>query len=173
MYSAFDRELFAVFAGIRHFRYFIEGRSFEIWTDHKPLTYGLHHVSEPWTPRQQRKLSYIAEFCNNIKHFPGKENMVVDALCRPPPLLSELPSSPSHPAVSNPSLPVVGPAPSISVVDSSPSTTQHVASVPASTPSPQSVLSIPAMAAAQLTCNEIKFCSTSASLKVKHHVVYT
>ena len=52
VYSAFDRELFTVFAGIHHFGYFIEGRSFEIWTDHKPLTYALHRVSEPWTPRQ-------------------------------------------------------------------------------------------------------------------------
>ena len=47
LYSAFDRELFAVFAGIHHFHYFIEGRSFKIWTDHKPLTYALHSVSEP------------------------------------------------------------------------------------------------------------------------------
>jgi hypothetical protein len=37
-YSAFDRELFACYAGIRHFRYMLDGRRFAIFTDHKPLT---------------------------------------------------------------------------------------------------------------------------------------
>ena len=180
LYSACDRELFAVCAGIHHFHYFIEGRSFKIWTDHKPLTYALHSVSEPWTPRQQPQLSYIAKFCNNIRHVPGKENVVADALSRLPPLLPQLSSSSSYPAVSTPSHPAVGPtpsisavgpAPSMSAVDSSPLTAQHVASVPASTPPSQNVLSMPALAAAQLTCKETKFCSTSTSLKVKHHVV--
>jgi hypothetical protein len=38
-YSAFDRELFAVYAGIRHFRHLLEGRKFAVYTDHKPLTH--------------------------------------------------------------------------------------------------------------------------------------
>ncbi len=59
-YSAFDRELFACFAGIRHFRYMLDGRRFGIFTDHKPLTYALARVSEPWTARQTRQLSYVA-----------------------------------------------------------------------------------------------------------------
>jgi hypothetical protein len=46
-YSAFDRELFACYAGIRHFRYMLDGRRFTIFTDHKPLTYALARVSEP------------------------------------------------------------------------------------------------------------------------------
>jgi hypothetical protein len=44
-YSAFDRELFACVAGIRHFRYMLEGRSFTIYTDHKPLTFALGKVA--------------------------------------------------------------------------------------------------------------------------------
>jgi hypothetical protein len=47
-YSAFDRELWAVFSGIRHFRYLLEGRQFHVLTDHKPLTTALHRISEPW-----------------------------------------------------------------------------------------------------------------------------
>jgi hypothetical protein len=35
-YSAFDRELFACYAGIRHFRYLLNGRPFAIFKDHKP-----------------------------------------------------------------------------------------------------------------------------------------
>jgi len=37
-YSAFDRELLAVYSAIRHFRFMLEGREFLLFTDHKPLT---------------------------------------------------------------------------------------------------------------------------------------
>ena len=46
-YSAFDRELFACVAAIRHFRYMVEGRSFCIFTDHKPLTDALRGRPPP------------------------------------------------------------------------------------------------------------------------------
>ena len=82
-HSAFDRELFAVFAGIRHFRHMLEGRPFEVWTDHRPLTFALHRLSEPWSARQQRQLSFIAEFTNRLTYVPGIENVVADALSRP------------------------------------------------------------------------------------------
>jgi hypothetical protein len=84
-YSAFDRELFACVAGIRHFRYMLEGRPFTIYTDHKPLTFALGKVSEPWTAMQSRQLSYVAEFTIDIRHIPGSENIVADTLSRPPP----------------------------------------------------------------------------------------
>ena len=37
-YSAFDRELLAAYSSLRHFRFFLEGREFTIFTDHKPLS---------------------------------------------------------------------------------------------------------------------------------------
>jgi hypothetical protein len=77
-YSAFDRELFACVAGIRHFRYMLEGRPFTIYTDHKPLTFALGKVSEPWTAMQSRQLSYVANFTTDIQHIPGSENIVAD-----------------------------------------------------------------------------------------------
>ena len=40
-YSAFDRELLAIYLAIKHFRHFVEGRKFHIVTDHKPLTFAL------------------------------------------------------------------------------------------------------------------------------------
>jgi cleavage and polyadenylation specificity factor subunit 1 len=82
-YSAFDRELWAVFSGIRHFRYLLEGRRFHVLTDHKPLTTALHRVSEPWSAKQQRQLAYIAEYTADIRHIAGRENVVADALSRP------------------------------------------------------------------------------------------
>lgn len=35
-YSTFDKELLAIYLAIRHFRYFLEGRLFQVLTDHKP-----------------------------------------------------------------------------------------------------------------------------------------
>jgi hypothetical protein len=83
-YSAFDRELFACYAGIRHFRYMLGGRRFAIFTDHKPLTYALARVSDPWTARQSRQLSYVAEYTSDIRHIAGAANVVADTLSRPP-----------------------------------------------------------------------------------------
>ena len=61
-YITFDRELLACVAAIKHFRYLIEGQKFFILSDHKPLTYSLHRVSDPWSARQQRHLAYVAKY---------------------------------------------------------------------------------------------------------------
>ena len=81
-YSAFDRELLALYLGIRHFRYLLEGRQFIAFTDHKPLTFCMSKVSDPWSNRQQRHLSYISEFTTDIRHVQGKDNSVADTLSR-------------------------------------------------------------------------------------------
>ncbi len=75
-YSAYDRELLACVSGIRHFRFMLEGRRFTLYTDHKPLTFALSKVAEPWTARQSRHLSYVAEFTS--------DKVVADTLSRPP-----------------------------------------------------------------------------------------
>jgi transposase InsO family protein len=81
-YSAFDRELLALYLAIRHFRYYLEGRPFTAFTDHKPLTFAMAKVGEPWSARQQRHLAAISEFTTNIQHISGKDNVVADALSR-------------------------------------------------------------------------------------------
>ena len=81
-YSAFDRELLALYLAIRHFRYFLEGRSFTAYTDHKPLTFAFAKTADPWTARQQRQLAYISEFTTAVQHVAGKDNKVADALSR-------------------------------------------------------------------------------------------
>lgn len=81
-YSAFDRELLAAHAAIRHFKYFLEGRQFSLFTDHKPLTFALSKRSDAWSARQQRQLSAISEFTVDIRHVAGKDNVVADALSR-------------------------------------------------------------------------------------------
>jgi hypothetical protein len=89
-YSAFDRELLAVVAAICHFRYMLEGRSFVVFTDHKPLVAALHRRSDPISARQ---LSFIAEFAPSIRHITGEFNIVADTLSRPPSECSDPPSS--------------------------------------------------------------------------------
>lgn len=95
-YSTFDRELLAIHSAVKHFRYFIEGRPFFIITDHKPLTHAMASAADR-SPRQERQLSFIAEFTTDIRYLQGSENVVPDALSRAPPVDSEpLISSVSH-----------------------------------------------------------------------------
>ena len=82
-YSAFDRELLAIYLSIRHFRWLLDGRKFCVLSDHKPLSFALHRLTDAWSARQQRQLSYIAEFSSDIRHVAGKANVVADALSRP------------------------------------------------------------------------------------------
>ena len=90
-YSAFDRELLAIHLAVRHFRSFLEGRVFTVFTDHKPITTALSKVSDPWSARQARHLSAIAEHTSDIQHVSGKLNPVADALSRnvPPDTVSQ------------------------------------------------------------------------------------
>jgi cleavage and polyadenylation specificity factor subunit 1 len=94
-YSAFDRELLACYLGIRHFRHLLEGRDFIVYTDHKPLVGALHRTSDPWTSRQCRQLSYVAEYTSDIRHISGKNNVVADTLSRPPQAALPAPASPA------------------------------------------------------------------------------
>lgn len=81
-YSAYDRELYAVYAAVKRFRYATEGREFIIYTDHKPLTYAFKQKSEKCSPHQFRRLDYIAQFSTDIRHVSGKDNVVADTLSR-------------------------------------------------------------------------------------------
>ncbi|KII61927.1 Transposon Ty3-G Gag-Pol polyprotein [Thelohanellus kitauei] len=81
-YSAFDRELLAMYLSTHHFRHFLEGRPFVIFTDHKPLVYAFSKITDYKSARQQRHLAAISEYTTEIKHLSGKENVVADALSR-------------------------------------------------------------------------------------------
>ena len=65
-YSTFGRELLAAYLGIRHFRHFLEGRSFTLFTDHKPLTYALNSKPDRHAPREIRQLDFISQFTTDI-----------------------------------------------------------------------------------------------------------
>lgn len=82
-YSSFDRELLAIYLNIKNFKHFLEGRSFTVFTDHKPLTQILNSRVDR-SPRQTRHLEYIAQFTNDIRYIKGESNIVADTLSRTP-----------------------------------------------------------------------------------------
>jgi transposase InsO family protein len=157
-YSAFDRELFACCAGIRHFRYMLEGRLFTIYTDHKPLTFALSKVADAWTAMQCRQLSYVAEFTTDIRHVPGADNVVADTLSRPPSSASSGPdsSSPTTSAGPDSSLPRASAGP-----DSSASPVSAVAAS-------SELLDYAAIARHQLLCPTVQKAQSSSSLRLVH-----
>lgn len=81
-YSAFDRELLAIYKSVKHFRHLLEGRHFVIFTDHKPLIFAFTNSSDKHTPKQIRYLAFISEFTTDIRHVSGRDNVVADALSR-------------------------------------------------------------------------------------------
>ena len=58
----------------------MEGRTFHILTDHKPLTYGLPSVSDRQSPRQIHHIGFISQFATGIRYIKGSHNSVADAL---------------------------------------------------------------------------------------------
>ena len=79
-----DRELLGIHAAILHFRYFLEGREFTVYTDHKPIVAAIKKKTELKSGRQSRHLATISEFTTDIQHVTGKDNVVADALSRAP-----------------------------------------------------------------------------------------
>jgi hypothetical protein len=49
-----------------------------VLTDHKLLVFYLHRLTDALTARQQRHLSFVAEYTWDVRHGPGKENVVAD-----------------------------------------------------------------------------------------------
>lgn len=82
-YSVYDRELLAIYTAVKHFRRLIEGNDVTVQTDHKPLSFALSKPSSNSdTPRRERQLSFISQFCSKIEYLEGKQNTVADWLSR-------------------------------------------------------------------------------------------
>ena len=71
-----------LYLAIKHFRHFIEGCTFKVFTDHKPLTYSLSSAADKYIPQQIRHLDYISQFTINIAQVSGSNNPVAEALSR-------------------------------------------------------------------------------------------
>ncbi|GBL74419.1 Retrovirus-related Pol polyprotein from transposon 412 [Araneus ventricosus] len=60
----------------------VEGRSFILFTDHKPLKFAFRQKEDKCSPRQLRQLDLIGQFTTDIRHLKGTDNVVADALSR-------------------------------------------------------------------------------------------
>lgn len=80
--STYDRELYAMYEAVKHFKDSLIAREFCIYTDHKALTAAFQQRPERANPTQQRHLSFISEYITDIRYIPGEENRVADMLSR-------------------------------------------------------------------------------------------
>jgi cleavage and polyadenylation specificity factor subunit 1 len=81
-YSAYNRELLAIYEAVKHFHYMLEARHFVIFTDHKPLTYAFSQRCDKCSPWQFNHLDFVSQFTTDIHHISGQDNVVADALSR-------------------------------------------------------------------------------------------
>jgi hypothetical protein len=166
-YSAFDRELLACYLGIRHFKYMVEGRKFTIYTDHKPLTFALKRTTDPWTARQCNQLAFVAEYTLDLRHLAGKDNVVADAISRPPGHLA----GESPPAAAGVKAPPGSPVAARQGDKPNSSTSAAVMAVAAADHAPQVGVDYYKMAAAQQECEESLQLAASPSLQVQRRQV--
>ena len=79
-YNTFDHELLAMYLAIKHFCHFVEGRTFCIFTDDKPLTFALASIPGHHTPRQIRHLDYISHYTTDIHPVIFKAQKIVQLM---------------------------------------------------------------------------------------------
>lgn len=79
-YSTTEKELLAIVWSVKHFRPYLYGRKFKIYTDHKPLVW-LFNVKDPGS-RLVRWRLVLEEYDYEIIYKQGKLNYIADALSR-------------------------------------------------------------------------------------------
>ena len=93
-YSQLDKEGLAVTFGVKKFHQYVYGRSFVIYTDHKPLLGLLGEnkaIPQMASPRVQRWALMLSAYNYTLLYKAGSENANSDALSRLP--LTDMPES--------------------------------------------------------------------------------
>jgi hypothetical protein len=86
-YSTVEKECLALVWACKHFRPYLLGRKFQIFTDHKALQW-IFNVKDSSSRLLRWKLS-LEEFEYEVKYKPGKQNANADGLSRYPVLAVE------------------------------------------------------------------------------------
>lgn len=79
-YSTIEKELLAVIWAVKHFRPYLYGKKFTIYTDHRPLAW-LYSLKEPNSKLTRWRLR-LEEYDFEIKYKKGQQNTNADALSR-------------------------------------------------------------------------------------------
>nr|XP_049702875.1 uncharacterized protein LOC126055956 [Helicoverpa armigera] len=79
-YSTIERELLAIVWAVKHFRPYLYGRKFYIYTDHRPLTW-LQSLKDPSSKLTRWRLR-LQDYDFDLIHKNGKQNTNADALSR-------------------------------------------------------------------------------------------
>ena len=79
-YSATKRELLAIIFALNYFRDFLYLSHFELYTDHRALTYIF--TQKQLSPMMCEWLGTLQDFNFSITHLPGLKNVLADALSR-------------------------------------------------------------------------------------------
>jgi hypothetical protein len=77
-YSTVEKECLAVVWACKHFRPYLLGKPFQIWTDHKGLIW-IFNVNDP-SSRLLRWCILLEEYEFEIKYKPGRQNTNADSL---------------------------------------------------------------------------------------------
>lgn len=77
-YSTTEKEFLAIVWAVKHFRPYLYGRKFKLFTDHQPLTYSMSDANR----RIIRGKMALEEFDYELIYKPGSQNIVADALSR-------------------------------------------------------------------------------------------
>lgn len=79
-YSATKKELLAIIFALKKFNYYLKGRRFHLYTDHKPLIQ--LRTMQPSSALLNNWIETIMEFDFDLSHVCGKDNVLPDHLSR-------------------------------------------------------------------------------------------
>lgn len=86
-YSQIDKEAYGIIFGVKKFFYYLYGRNFTLYTDHRPLVQifsPAKHLPTLTTTRMQHHALYLQTFRYDIKYKNTKDHANADAMSRLP-----------------------------------------------------------------------------------------